>query len=105
MFKKARKLQKIYNKAKVSKLYIQLATMIYKKYPDRETLERLKRWTSLFHRFTKVRIYSAEYKLFWRGKGNGYTTNPEESNIWDIKEAFHRTCHCGKEKRIQFVSL
>ncbi len=78
---------------------------IFKKYNDRETLERIKRWPSLMHRFDTVRIYSAEHGAYWRGTGQGYTTEPNESNIWDIEEAFNRTKHCCPQKQIQFVSV
>ena len=75
------------------------------KYSDRETLERIKRWPKLKNRFTLVKIYSNEHKAFWRGKGNGYTLKPEESDTWTCEEAFKRTQHCGPEKQIQFVDF
>jgi hypothetical protein len=78
--------------------------MSMKRYEDRETLERLKRWPYLASRFPRVRIYSAEYGAWWRGKGNGYTVDAKASDVWDIGEAFARTIHCGPEKRIQYVS-
>lgn len=73
------------------------------KYTDRETLERIKRWPSLKNRFPNVRIYSVEHMAYWRGKGNGYTNNESESDIWTCEEAFKRTNHCGPEKQIQFI--
>ena len=76
-----------------------------KRYNDRETLERLKRWPHLAIRFPHVRIYSAQWGMFWRGKGNGYTENAEESDILDIGIAVARTNHCGPEKQIQYVSV
>jgi hypothetical protein len=79
-----------------------LFTMRYKRYSDRETLERLKRWPQLMGRFPKVRIYSAQWSAYWRGTGNGYTEHPEASHVWDIQEAFEQTRHCGPEKLIQF---
>ena len=75
----------------------------YKRYSNFETLERIKRWPKLMDRFPKVRIYSAEWTAYWRGKGNGYTEDPRESHVWDIKEAFEKTSHCGPEKKIQFI--
>lgn len=71
---------------------------------DRETLARLKRWPHLASRFPRVRIYSGEWRAFWRGKGNGYTENAEESDVLDIGAAVAKTNHCGPEKQIQFVS-
>jgi len=75
----------------------------FKKYNDRETLERIKRWPNFIKRFPNVRIYSAEHGAFWRGKGNGYTINPMESDIVSCEEAFKKTYHCGPEKQIQFI--
>ena len=77
--------------------------MKYKRMKDRETLERLKRWPNLFARFPRVRIYSAEHRAWWRNTGQGYTLNPFKSAVWDVRDAFNRTSHCGPEKQIQFV--
>ncbi|WBA79595.1 hypothetical protein [Endozoicomonas sp. GU-1] len=70
---------------------------------DRETLERIKRWPGMKNRFPRVRIYSAEWGYFWRGTGQGYTSNPDESTVMSIDEALAKTRHCGPEKRIQYV--
>lgn len=78
--------------------------MMYRRYEDRETLERIKRWPSLKGRFNFVRIYSAEWGYFWRGDGRGYTSNQEESKVLTMEEALFATWHCGPEKQIQFVS-
>jgi hypothetical protein len=72
---------------------------------DRETLERLKRWPEMKRRFPVVRIYSAEWGAYWRNTGQGYTENPNESAIWSIEEALRRTNHCGPEKQIQYVGV
>jgi len=77
--------------------------MIFKRYEDRETLERVKRWPNLRQRFKFVRIYSAEWGYFWRGAGNGYTSNPLESDVVSIDDAILYTMHCGKEKKIQYI--
>jgi hypothetical protein len=77
--------------------------IMFRKYKDRETRERLKRWPSLFHRFGAVRIYSAEHRAYWRGSGSGYTENPLESNVMCLSDAFNKTRHCGPEKRIQYI--
>ena len=82
-----------------------MSESIYHRHDDRETLERLKRWPNLASRFPKVSIYSAEWGMFWRGKGNGYTTNPDESDVVGIEFAVARTLHCGPEKGIQFVGV
>ena len=78
---------------------------IYRRYTDRETLERLKQYPSMMNRFPKVRIYSAEWGAFWNGKGNGYTQDPQKSDVWSCEEAFRQTQHCGPEKGIQFVKV
>jgi len=75
----------------------------FKRYDDRETLERIKRWSVLVYRFSHVRIYSGEWQLYWRGEGRGYTSNPAESKIWLCKDAFAKTRHCGPEKHIQYI--
>ena len=77
--------------------------MKYKRYEDRETLERIKRWPQLSARFPLVRIYSNEHGAFWRGSGQGYTTREIESDVLSCYDAFEQTKHCGKEKHIQFV--
>ena len=79
--------------------------MNLKRYDDRETLERIKRWPHLATRFQKVRIYSGQWKAFWRVSGQGYTENPEESDILDIDVAVAKTRHCGPEKQIQYVAV
>ncbi len=76
---------------------------MFKRYTDRETLERIKRWPSLVNRFLRVRIYSAQWGAYWRGSGQGYTEDSQASDIIEIEEAFKKTRHCGPEKRIQFV--
>ncbi len=78
--------------------------MIYSRYDDRETLERLKRWPKLKGRFPEVRIYSAEHGAFWRGSGQGYTCDSAQSDIWPCDKAFEATRHCCEQKRIQFVA-
>ena len=77
---------------------------MYQRYGDRETLERVKRWPSLKGRFKLVRIYSAEWGYFWRGDGQGYTSDPKESKVLTMEEALFATWHCGSEKRIQYVN-
>jgi len=77
--------------------------MNMQRYDDRETLERIKRWPHLATRFQKVRIYSGQWKAFWRVSGQGYTENQEESDILDMDVAIAQTRHCGPEKKIQYV--
>ena len=75
----------------------------FRRYANKETLERIKRWPALLSRFPRVRIYSAEHGAFWRGTGSGYTDNPEESQVWMATEAFMKTRHYGPLKKIQFI--
>lgn len=77
--------------------------MRFARYDDRESLERIKRWPHLVNRCPTVRIYSAEHQAYWMGSGNGYTTNPLDSDVWQFDLAVARTLHCGPEKQIQFV--
>jgi hypothetical protein len=79
--------------------------VIYSRLPDRETLERLKRWPKLKKRFQRVKIYSAEWGAYWRGAGQGYTQNPIESETLDINVAFKMTRGCRSEKKIQFIGV
>lgn len=75
----------------------------FRRLEGRETLERIARWPSLMARFSRVRIYSAEWGAFWRNTGQGYTGDSAESAVWSTEKAFARTRHCGPEKKIQFV--
>lgn len=75
----------------------------FRRYEDRETLERIRRWPHLINRFPRVRIYSAEHGAYWRGTGKGYTSNPEESEIYWCRDAVHKTRHCEPEKHIQYI--
>lgn len=53
--------------------------------------------------FAFVRIYSREHCAYWRGTGQGYTDNPQESTPWRMAEAFAKVKHAGPEKRIVFI--
>jgi len=77
---------------------------MFKRFENKETLVRIKRWPNLINRFEKVRIFSAEHGYYWRGDGNGYTSNPEESSVKTMAEAYEQTKHCGKEKGIQYIA-
>ncbi len=77
----------------------------FRRYADKETLERITRWPSLLSRFPRVRIYSAEHCAFWRGTGQGYTGSPKESQVWAIGDAVKRTKHCCPKKKIQFIEV
>lgn len=79
-----------------------MSVNLFRRYDDRETLERLNRWPSLKKRFKYVRIYSGQWSAYWVTT-SGYTENPVLAKIWTIEEALRHTNHCGPEKKIQYV--
>jgi len=50
----------------------------------------------------KVLIRSSEWGSYWRPNGAGYTEQKCDAGIYDFKEAFASTRHCGSEKGIYF---
>lgn len=51
----------------------------------------------------KVHVWSGEHGLFWRAEASGYTSDRTQAGVYEFHDAFDRTKHCGKEKRIEFV--
>lgn len=49
-----------------------------------------------------VMIWSAEWRAWWRPKAQGYTGNPHEAGVFPFDEAWARSYHCGREKRISY---
>ena len=49
-----------------------------------------------------VRIWSAEWRAWWRPKAQGYTGNIEEAGVFPFDDAWARSHHCGPEKRISY---
>jgi hypothetical protein len=49
-----------------------------------------------------VRIRSGQWGMYWRPDGCGYTNDGLEAGLYDFKDAFERTSHCGPEKQIYF---
>jgi hypothetical protein len=52
-----------------------------------------------------VFIYSSEHGCFWRQNSNGYTKDICSAGIYDFKDAYEKTNHCGREKGIQFIEV
>ncbi|MBZ8133253.1 hypothetical protein [Afifella sp. IM 167] len=49
-----------------------------------------------------VRIWSGEWKLYWRAGSAGYTGKVEEAGVYAFGEALAKTRHCGPEKCIAY---
>lgn len=72
----------------------------------RITLRTARRRPELQAKFEgeRVRIWSGEHLLWWRG-GSGYTAEESEAAIFEWADAWARTSHCGDEKRITYVGV
>ena len=53
----------------------------------------------------RVRIWSAEWKLWWRPNSQGYTSDIREAGIYSIAEALLTAGDCGPEKGIWFENV
>lgn len=53
----------------------------------------------------KVRIWSGEWRMYWRANGSGYTSFKEEAGIYTFEEACKYSAHCGASKRIKYELL
>ncbi len=73
-------------------------------YPDREHLERLKRWPSLKRHWAgkQVRIYSNQWESYWRPEAAGYTTEEAQAGVYLFEDAWARSSHAGPEKMITY---
>jgi hypothetical protein len=49
-----------------------------------------------------VLIYSGEWGGYWRSGGSGYTYHKSEAGVYDFKDAYKRSGHCGDEKAIYY---
>ncbi len=56
-------------------------------------------------RFNKVRIWSNEWRMWWRPKGNGYTDDVDQAGIYPADDAWQRVSGCGPEKKIVLYSV
>jgi hypothetical protein len=74
--------------------------------PNRISLEALKEdpsWRDCGKTKCRlVRIFSDEHHAYWRPNGNGYVDDSIGAGIWSLYDAYERTSHCGKEKKIMF---
>jgi hypothetical protein len=52
-----------------------------------------------------VRIWSQQWKSWWRPEAQGYTRDPGQAWVLPFEEAFRRTRHCGPEKGIEFQAV
>lgn len=64
------------------------------------TQQHLKRHPEKLSRFGHVRIWSNQWKLWWRKNGAGYTSNIDEAGVYSAADAWRYTSHCGPEKGI-----
>lgn len=69
------------------------------------TQQHIKRHPEKLARFTNVHIWSEEWKLWWRPKGCGYTSEKNDAGIFSAKEAWQFCSHCGPEKKITLVEV
>lgn len=51
------------------------------------------------------RIWSGEYRSYWRAEGAGYTWSALNAGTFTVAEAYELTKHCGPEKGICFEVL
>jgi hypothetical protein len=58
-----------------------------------------------FLRFIRrpVKIFSGQWKLYWRSGSQGYTPHWEEAGTWRFEEAYRITQTCGREKKIEYI--
>lgn len=75
--------------------------------PSRITLTSIQRYgrirpgTSAFQG-RAVRIWSDQWRMWWRSDAAGYTQLEGEAGLYTFENAVARTHHCGREKQIIF---
>ena len=67
-------------------------------------LTKLKRWPTLKRHLLgkRVRIFSAEWSMFWRENGNGYTPHQEDAWVTTFEHAWDVSHHAGPEKKLRY---
>ena len=64
----------------------------------------LRKWkTEHGHRL--VRIWSDEWRSYWRPNRSGYTTDVAQAGIYRLDDAIDASGHCGREKKIVYEFL
>lgn len=64
------------------------------------TQQHLQRHPEKIARFNKVRIWSGEWRAWWRPNGAGYTDQREMAGVYEAEDALNRVFGCGPEKKI-----
>lgn len=64
------------------------------------TIEHLKKHPEKLARFTKVNIWSGQWRAWWREGAHGYSDHYEAAGVFTPAEAFAQTRHAGPEKKI-----
>lgn len=69
------------------------------------TQQHIKKHIEKLSRFDSVRIYSKEWRAWWRPNGAGYTDDIKQAGIYTAHDAWKRVSHCGSEKKIELHSV
>lgn len=88
----------------VSKPPVALQRLVRPRQGEWITLEKLKRYASIKQKWLgkKVRIYSEQWRMWWRENGNGYTDNESEAWVTTFEHAWDVSHHAGPEKQIKY---
>lgn len=50
----------------------------------------------------QVRIWSGEWRAWWRPNSCGYTDDVAQAGVYSFEDAWATSSHCGPEKRIVY---
>lgn len=53
-------------------------------------------------RFKNVRIWSGEHKAWWGANYCGYTVDIQSAGVYTMENAWNKTKHCCKKKKIVY---
>jgi len=72
---------------------------------SRIRLEKLKRYPALKRHVLgkNVRIWSAQWEMWWRENAQGYTPDKSEAWVTTFEHAWDVSAHAGPEKQIEYV--